>query len=149
MNQNLIFVVILLATLSMVNAISYYHHLNKRAATFGPCAQEAPFPITVSLQPDPPVPGQDCTFTVTGTIDSGINAGANLTVIYLDSGDLPINKATIIDICSSGDACPITSLNLVRTIPTPADLPGTYSIFIAIGDENGLPLSCTVGKIAG
>jgi hypothetical protein len=148
MKQTLIFVVILLATLSMVNAIPYYH-LNKRAATFGPCAQEAPFPITVSFQPDPPVSGQDCTFTVTGAINSGINAGAKLVVIYLDSGNIPINEPTIIDICSTGDTCPITSLNLVRTIPIPAGLPATYSIFVTVTDENSNPLGCTVGKIAG
>ncbi|CAB4388258.1 unnamed protein product [Rhizophagus irregularis] len=69
MNRNFIFVFILLATLSMVNAIP----LHKRATVFGKCPPIPGLPtqpeeISVSISPDPVVPGQTDTFTVSGKL---------------------------------------------------------------------------------
>src|SRR5688572_16960085 len=75
MNRNLIFVFILLAVLSMVNAIP----LQKRETTFGKCppipkVPTQPDQISVSISPDPVVPGQDDTITVSGTLSKEITA---------------------------------------------------------------------------
>ncbi|RGB36399.1 hypothetical protein C1646_758124 [Rhizophagus diaphanus] len=151
MKQNLIFIVILLATLSMVNAIPYYQ-LDKRATMFGPCPEgpQGTLPaLTVTLQPDPPVPGQNCTATVTGTIDSGINPGAILTVIAFDSANNVIGPLGAAEICSPEVKCPTTSLSATTTIPIDASLPATYSIAFVIMDENKAPLSCSYGAITG
>jgi hypothetical protein len=51
MKQNYIFVLILLATLSIVNAIP--HQLYKRETTFAPCPTGSPNIIKVSVEPDP------------------------------------------------------------------------------------------------
>ncbi|CAB4394653.1 unnamed protein product [Rhizophagus irregularis] len=148
MKQNLIFIVILLVTLSMVNAIPYYQ-FDKRATTFEQCPTGSQFPITVSIQPDPPVLGQDCTFTVTGTIDSGINPGTTLLISLVDGANKVLNQATIIDICTAGATCPTTSFSITRTITIDAGLPATYSIVIAVTDENKTMLSCALGTITG
>ncbi|RGB31345.1 hypothetical protein C1646_764192 [Rhizophagus diaphanus] len=146
MKQNLIFVVILLVTLSMVNAIPYYQ-FDKRAITFEQCPVGTQFPITVSLQPDPPVLGQDCTFTVTGTIDSGINPGAALSISLVDANKV-FNQANIIDICSSeGVTCPTTSLSITKTILIDANFPAAYSIGIMVTDDSKNVLSCVLGNI--
>jgi hypothetical protein len=149
MKQNLIFLVALLATLSMVNAIPYYQ-LDKRATTFGPCLTGSPFPITVSLQPDPPVPGQDCIFTVTGTIDSGIRQGAKMVVQAFDSSVNEINDPIVTDICSiPGLTCPVTSFSIIRSIPIAAGLSGTYTLAISVLDEKNAVLGCSMGTITG
>ncbi|CAB4431284.1 unnamed protein product [Rhizophagus irregularis] len=132
----------------MVNAIPYYQ-LDKRATTFGPCPEGSLPILTVTLQPDPPVPGQDCTVAVTGTIDSGINPGATLVVSAHDGASKVISTLAAVDICSSGVTCPTTSLSVTTTIPIDASLPATYSISIAIMDENKAFVSCSYGTITG
>jgi hypothetical protein len=145
MKQNLLFLVALLATFSMVNAFPYYQ-LDKRATTFGPCITGSPFPITVSLQPDPPVPGQNCIFTVTGTINSGINPGAKMVIRAFNSSGKEIYNPLVTDICSTpGLTCPVTSFSLIKTIPIEAGLSGTYTIAVSILDENGAVLGCSMG----
>ncbi|GBC02292.1 hypothetical protein RclHR1_04540016 [Rhizophagus clarus] len=133
----------------MVNAIPF-HQLDKRATIFGPCLTGSPSPISVSLQPDPPVPGQDCLFTVTGTINSGINPGASMVVQAFDASGNQINQPIVIDICSApGDSCPVTSFSLVQKIPIAAGLSGTYSIAVSIVDPSGTTLGCSMGTITG
>ncbi|CAB4381641.1 unnamed protein product [Rhizophagus irregularis] len=134
----------------MVNAIPYYQ-LDKRATTFGPCFTGSPFPITVSLQPDPPVPGQDCIFTVTGTIDSGINPGAQIVVQGFDTAGNQISDPIVTDICSipGGDPCPATSFSITNTVTISASLSGTYSIAVSILSETGAVLGCSMGTVTG
>ncbi|CAB4494544.1 hypothetical protein RhiirA5_367364 [Rhizophagus irregularis] len=149
MKQHLIFLVALLTTLSMVNAIPYYQ-LDKRATTFGPCFTGSPFPITVSLQPDPPVPGQNCIFTVTGTVDSGINPGAKMVVQGLDTTGNQIGDPIVNDICTvPGITCPVTSFSIVETVAISASLSGTYSIVVSILSETGAVLGCSMGTVTG
>ncbi|CAB4376394.1 unnamed protein product [Rhizophagus irregularis] len=145
MKQNLIFVVILLVTLSMVNAIP----LDKRATTFGPCPEGSLPILAVTLQPDPPVPGQNCTVTATGTIDSGINPGATLVAVALDGAHNVISSLASVNICSSGVTCPTTSLSVTTTFPVDASLPATYSISIVVIDENKAFVGCSYGAITG
>lgn len=83
MKQKYILVVILFAILSIVNAIPHQRH--KRATTFAPCPSGSPNPITVSVQPDPPLPNQFVIFTISGTIKTGaITTGSTLVLNAID-----------------------------------------------------------------
>ncbi|RGB25136.1 hypothetical protein C1646_803065 [Rhizophagus diaphanus] len=148
MKQNFIFVVILLVSLSMVNAIPYYQ-LDKKATTFGPCPEGSLPILAVTLQPDPPVPGQNCTVTATGTIDSGINPGATLVAVALDGAQNVIGSLASVDICSSGVICPTTTLSATTTFLVDASLPATYTISIAVMNENKAFVGCSYGAITG
>ena len=66
MKRDFIFVFVLLAILSMVNAIP--HQLHKRDTTFIQCPKSDASLLTVSVSPDPPVPGQTATYTISGKI---------------------------------------------------------------------------------
>src|SRR5207244_1300260 len=91
MNRNLIFAFILLATLFMVNAVP--HQLFKRGTTFNPCPLTGVDPLTVSINPDPPVAGKPEKFKVGGTLAKGITAGKTVLAI----GFTDVNKAPLID----------------------------------------------------
>src|SRR5437764_33266 len=85
MNRNFIFVFILLAALSMVNAIP----LQKRTTEFGKCppipgVPVQPEQISVSISPDPVVPGKDDTFTVSGTLHKEITEDYKLVIGFAD-----------------------------------------------------------------
>jgi len=151
MKQNLILVVILLATLLMVNAIP--HHLRKRATTFGPCnttdptdpTATPPPELTVSISPDPPTQGADCTFTVAGSI--AVAAGDVLYVATVDSTGA-FNLDPSIDLCSSGVTCPADSLSITTTASIPTET-GDYSIVVFVADAtNTTMLGCAVGVVS-
>jgi len=152
MKQNLILVVILLATLLMVNAIP--HHLIKRDTTFGPCnttdptadpTATPPPELTVTVSPDPPVPGQDCTFTITGS--AAIAAGDQLVVSAVDStGAITIDPP--IDICSTaGVTCPADTLSITATATIPAET-GDFGIIVIVGDASNNTLGCATGIVS-
>jgi len=150
MRQNLILVVILLATLLMINAIP--HHLRKRATTFGPCnitdptTGATPPELTVAISPDPPTQGADCTFTVTGPI--AIAAGDQMYVATVDStGAFTMDPS--IDICSStGVTCPADTLSISAAASIPTET-GDYSIVVAVSDAtNTTMLGCAVGFVS-
>src|ERR1043165_3081917 len=84
MNRNFIFVLVLLATLSMVNAIP--HQLYKRTTTFGPCSKAPPGTVTVDvkLSPDPVVAGQTDTFTITAKFTEDVVTGTQVIVAFAD-----------------------------------------------------------------
>ena len=70
MNRNFIFVFILLAALSLVNAMP--HELRKRTTTFGPCSNLDKPVLDITISPDPIVAGASVTFTVSGTLKQDI-----------------------------------------------------------------------------
>ncbi|CAG8475633.1 4633_t:CDS:1 [Diversispora eburnea] len=61
MNQNLIFIFILLATLSVGNALS--HQFSKRDTQWESCLDNG-LDFSIKISPDPPIEGQTITFTV-------------------------------------------------------------------------------------
>ena len=148
MKQNLILVVILLATLSMVNAI--LHQLHKRATTFGPCLTGSPNAISVSIQPDPPVAGGTEIFTVSGTLKTGsITTGSKLVVFTLDSNGNILGDTAIFDICGTpGMTCPTNTFSIITKVQF-GTVPPTYSIVVQILDPSNSVLACSMGTITG
>jgi hypothetical protein len=137
MNRNFIFVFILLATLSMVNAIP----LQKRATVFGKCPPIPDLPtqpeeISVSISPDPVVPGQNDTFTVSGTLSKEITDEYKLLIGLADLQGLPY-AAYAQDIPPTK---PNTSFNVVKKIESiPKDLPKAYAIGVAVAKLSSNP----------
>jgi hypothetical protein len=156
MKQTLILVVILLATFSMVNAIP--HQLNKRATTFTACPTGSTYPLTVTLQPDPPVAGQECLFNIGGTFP--IDTGSQLVVQPLDSAGNTVDQPITTDICTiagftcstptdATDATDTTPFSIIQSIPVPADAIAPYSLIVTIIGADGSILACSLGTIAG
>ena len=151
MNRNLIFtiIVILLATLSMVNAIP--HQLHKRATTFVPCTTGSPNKLAVSIQPDPPVPNGQLLVTVSGTLTTGtIAAGSKIIYQAFDNTGAPLSDQLSSDICS-GATCPLeagTSFSITNKFQT-GYFPATYTIAVGIADATGAALACYIGTITG
>src|SRR5688500_11194931 len=128
MKRSLIFAIILLATLSMINAIP--HQLHKRVTTFVPCPEGSLNVISVQLQPDPPVSDSTLTIMITGTLTSGnIAPGSLLNVGAVDNAGTLIGTAGTLDICTA-IACPVTtgqSFVLMAAFPTKT-LPEPYNL---------------------
>jgi hypothetical protein len=144
MKQNLILVVILLASILMVNAIP--HQFNKRATSFITCPNKVyPNTITVSIQPDPPVPGQVSTFAVGGTF--AIDAGSRLIVVPSDSDGNPMDPL-IADICTTGGiTCP-TNTTTPFSITQSFTMPAKFSfITVTIVDATTNILACSISKV--
>ncbi|CAI2190718.1 6892_t:CDS:1, partial [Funneliformis geosporum] len=100
--------------------------------------------ISITLNPDPVVPGKPDKFTVSGNLDSDITETTQLIVFYVD---VKTNKS-IVDgyhgpICK-GTECPIkakTPFSTNADIPTPQKLPNPYVISVAIVESPAL-LGC-------
>jgi hypothetical protein len=146
MKQTFIFAIILLTTLSMVNA--FPHQLDKRATTFVTCPSGSPNQINVSIQPDPPVSNSSLLITVSGTLTTGtIDAGSQFVFRVLDDSGAKGDPYTM-DICIT---CPMTtgtSFSIVNNIPT-GTLTGTYTIFVFILDSAANILACSMGTVNG
>ncbi|CAB4438366.1 unnamed protein product [Rhizophagus irregularis] len=151
MKHNLILVVVLLATLSIINAIP--HQLNKRATSFTTCPSGlSPNTFNATLQPDPPTAG-DCAITATGTFV--IPEGSKLLVQFFDSTANAVGEPLTADICTNGvDTCPTdgtdgtdgpTPFNIMDTVTIPADAPPPFALAISIVDTTGNILGCTFG----
>src|SRR5436190_15050463 len=115
MKQNFIFVFVLLATLSTVSAVPY---LRKRATKLGPCVihqylPELPIP-SVTISPDPMVPGETKTvdITITTKLNSDVTAdlGDLFEAVFLDADNYTINDPVAVNLCTAkGIKCPIPS----------------------------------------
>ncbi|RIA79957.1 hypothetical protein C1645_24848 [Glomus cerebriforme] len=146
MKQNFILVAILLATLSIVNALP--HQLNKRATTFIPCPGNIPF-ITTTLTPDPPTgAGANELITISGTLPNPVVAGSKLVIGTFDPTGTPIGAPLTLDFCTmNGATCPEEYFSLIQPVTMPSPLPTSYMIITAINDPNGNALGCSVGTI--
>ncbi len=136
MNRNFIFVFILLATLSLVNAIP----LQKRTTNFGKCPPIPKIPIqpdtiSVSISPDPVVAGKDDTFTVSGTLSKEITENHKLIIgianlkgqtIQVFVEDVPPTK-------------PNTKFEVTKTETIPSNLPESYAIGVGISTLDNPP----------
>src|SRR3954466_3510777 len=107
MNIYYIFALILMAVFSTANAIP--HQLQKRITHFEKCdfIEFPATPLSVTLNPDPVVPGKLITFDVSGTLDQVITQETTLRAYYYD----PVTNQTVGDgyfgtICT-GTGCPI------------------------------------------
>ncbi|CAG8708144.1 25414_t:CDS:2, partial [Dentiscutata erythropus] len=106
--NNFIFVFSLFAIFLTVNAVPF--QLNKRATTFNPCSNNDP--LTVAMQPDPPVSNENTQFTASGKLTNDITS--NKTIFGIQS---PFS-ISVSDV----------------SIPT---LPDSYLIVVVVGDPTG------------
>src|SRR5687767_6886138 len=114
MKQNFILAFTLLATLSMVNALT----------KFNPCPVSPPVPqFSVSLSPDPIAPGKTVDVTITGKLDVDVpeDSKDTLQVPFLDPLAVPIGVIFTVDLCKApGVTCPIktgTEISTKVTVP--------------------------------
>ncbi|CAG8673156.1 14539_t:CDS:1, partial [Funneliformis mosseae] len=139
---NFILVFILLATLSMVNAIP--PRLQKRSIPFGPCPpprEKYPSPplISVEIANVTITPGQTNVLVVSGTLYADITESTQLIAHFAD----PNTKKYIGEINSSficgGAGCPIkagTEFNrVISDFLAPDQLPDPYSIVVSVVDN--------------
>ncbi|GBB99808.1 hypothetical protein RclHR1_03640004 [Rhizophagus clarus] len=150
MKQNYIFfAVILLVTLSVVNALP--HQLLKRDTTFAPCPTGSPNVIEVVVQPDPPPVTGKIDLTITGTLKEGvISMGSQLIIGAIDDNGNPLSKPLVTDLCGPDgfDNCPVNSFSMIEPLTT-TDLVPTYSIIVEITDAYGQTLACSIGTVTG
>jgi hypothetical protein len=146
MNRNFIFVFILLATFSIVNAIP----LQKRETVFGKCPPIPQLPIqpdqiSVSISPDPVVPGQDDTFTVSGTLSKEITDEYKLVIGFADL----TGKSYAVYVEDLPPTKPKTPFNVVKTEAVPADLPGSYAIGVGVAKLSNPPdvIGCALAVV--
>ncbi|GBB99807.1 hypothetical protein RclHR1_03640003 [Rhizophagus clarus] len=146
MKQNYIFVLTLLFTLSIVNAIP--HHLYKRETIFAPCPTGSPNVIKVDVQPDPPPSTGSLILTISGTLKTGaISAGSQLVLKPINTNGDVIAQPLTYDMCTLTD-CPANYFSVIRSIDT-TDMPLSYSIIVQIFDAYDQILACSIGTITG
>src|SRR5947208_1901809 len=122
MKRDFTFVFILLATLSMVNAIP--HQLHKRDTTFNQCLKSDASLLTVSVSPDPPFPGQTATYTISGELAKAAPVDSAIFIGFFDrsSGETKvIGEPIVTDLCSKVK-CPASSISVVEEVTIPAAL---------------------------
>ncbi|RGB36209.1 hypothetical protein C1646_758423 [Rhizophagus diaphanus] len=132
----------------MVNAIP----LQKRATEFGKCPPVSDTPIqpeqiSVSISPDPVVPGQTVTFNVTGTLSKEITDEYKLVIGLTDLSGTTY-AAFIEDVPSTK---PNTPFNVVKTKSIPKNLPQSYAIGVGISTLNKPPdvIGCALAVVGG
>jgi hypothetical protein len=153
MKQNIFFAVILLTTLSIVNAFPH-HQLHKRATVFAPCPTGSPTPLTVTIQPDPPVAGGTLMFTISGTPASEITPGSMFVIQAFDNTGAALGEPATVDFCTiqGVPSCPLpaqTAFSVILQFPLANTLPATYSIAVNLSDGTGATLACSLGTITG
>ena len=133
MARNFIFVFILLATLTIINAIQFH----KRTAFFGPCPNvEDTF--SVKMDPDPLISPHLTTFTITGKEVSGLIIGPLASLVVTIGATGSVQTPSVFPVCNATD-CPIfsgTEYTTTGTFLLNATLPPSYEIILAIGNVN-------------
>src|SRR3954451_5810907 len=83
MNRNFIFAFILLATLSIFNAVP--SQLRKRITTFEPCPVDNPPVLDVTqVVPDPIISGAKVSFYISGKLPKAITIGSTIGAYFAD-----------------------------------------------------------------
>ena len=133
MARNFIFVFILLATLTIINAIPFH----KRATFFGLCPNvEDTF--SVKMDPDPLISPHLTTFTITGKEVSGLIISPLALLVVTIGASTPVQPPSVFPVCNSTN-CPIfsgTDYTTTGTFLLDASLPPSYEIVLTIGNLN-------------
>ncbi|CAG8446518.1 7762_t:CDS:1 [Scutellospora calospora] len=144
MNRNFIFVFVLLVMLSIVNAIP--HQLHKRTTDFRECTFPPGYPtpdlLTVTISPDPVVPGKNDNFTVNGKLTQLITSSDRLNFVFSTDNGGPFTTQI-----PTG-----TTVNVTVDVPVPSPLPSIYGIAVSIGDLSVQPLNvkaCALAVVGG
>ncbi|RHZ82118.1 hypothetical protein Glove_114g82 [Diversispora epigaea] len=149
MNRNLILVFILLATLSVANALP--NQLVKRQIKWEKCTENYPL-VNVDLSSDSIVPGQEYSFNVSGNLNTIIDSGFILSVGFHDNHLFTIASVEV-PICGAfyRTDCPInsnTDFSASLVFLVPKNLPNPYSILVLISDKlNKKVQGCTEKKL--
>src|SRR4051812_35009536 len=144
MNRNISIILVLLFTLSIVNAIP--HQLHKRITAFGSCGIGNVLDVAVS--PDPLIPGKTAQFSVSGPLTPPAKTGSTLGIGFFAAGaDDPIAPPLYLDLCEI-QSCPISYFDASGPVEVPAKLPKAYDIVVAIFDPAGEIIACA-GAIVG
>eukprot|EP01027_Heterolobosea_sp_BB2_P020498 GEZU01029245.1.p2 GENE.GEZU01029245.1~~GEZU01029245.1.p2 ORF type:complete len:144 (+),score=40.14 GEZU01029245.1:54-485(+) len=99
---------------------------------------------SITVNPDPPVIGQDLTIAVNGTLASDVTSGTVHASVTLDGATLLDQD---FDLCSFSSAiqCPFKAgpFNVAQTFNIPPYAPsGEYSGQFIIDDQNGKEVTC-------
>ncbi|CAG8625574.1 15120_t:CDS:1 [Funneliformis mosseae] len=151
---NFILVFILLATLSMVNAIPL--RLQKRSIPFGPCPpprENYPSPplISVEIANETISLGQTNVLVVSGTLFADITDSTQLIAHFADpKTNKYVGEINSSFICS-GKGCPIkarTEFNsFISDFLAPYRLPDPYSIVVSVVDNLSVVLGCATALV--
>ncbi|CAG8608836.1 6819_t:CDS:1, partial [Scutellospora calospora] len=118
--------------------------LHKRTTNFGPCPVDPPPPqFTITLSPDPIVPGKNVDVTLTGKLDVDVPADSEdiMQFPFLDETFVPIVDPFTVGLCNAtGIKCPIqtgTEISTTVSVPVPAasDITVGTTFVVAIIDE--------------
>lgn len=146
MKQNYIFVIVLLATLSIVNA--FPHQLQERDTTFVPCPTGSPNPIKVTVHPDPPPVTGSFVLNISGTLKNGaITTGSKLVVKAVGDDGKLLDDPLVYDMCEKL-TCPAKYFDATVYLKSKNLLP-TFSIIVQILSASGQTLGCSIGTVTG
>ncbi|RHZ71338.1 hypothetical protein Glove_259g37 [Diversispora epigaea] len=150
MNQSLILVFILLATLSVVNALP--HQLSKRETQWGKCTDSGKtYPLLgVTISPDPLVQGQNDTFSVSGDFEAGATYILGVA-FFKDLADDPL-YVFITPVCGAKGLpnCPVKPLKMDYKITVPTGLPNPYFLAVVVEDPKAqIVLGCSETQVGG
>ena len=142
MNRNFSLIFVLLAILSIVNAIPH-----KRATTFQPCTDGNPLDVTIS--PDPLVPGGSAEFSVSGKVTPPAMPGSAISIAFLDSAaGAALATPFVLDLCKiNGLTCPLSEFSAHGPVNVPANLPTSYTIVVAFFDSAGTKINCELAYV--
>ncbi|RHZ87541.1 hypothetical protein Glove_33g137 [Diversispora epigaea] len=151
MNQSLILVFILLATLSVVNVLP--HKLSKRETQWGQCTDlgGGTYPLLgVTISPDPLVQGEEGTISVSGDFESGDTDLLNVR-FYKNLTDDPLGVFSK-HVCGGNGlpACPIKPFKVDFIIRVQRRLPNPY--FLAVVFEDSITetiYGCALTQVGG
>ncbi len=155
MNRNFIFAFVLLITLFNLYTVNA-SPLFKRATTWNKCPLKDTASLLVSMSPDPPQSHGFESFAVSGVLSKPVTAGTTfLLIVFADSTGKKILTDAYFKVFSqsfnAGDNMSIS----VTDVPTPDNLPSSYTIGVGVGDPDlGNPIAplvfsgCTYAVVA-
>ncbi|CAG8763521.1 14149_t:CDS:1 [Dentiscutata erythropus] len=139
MNQKFIFAFILLFAISVTNAIT----LKKRTTEFLKCNSLDPLSfISVIVSPNPPVPGQNATFSVSGVLGQDIKENGVIIIAFRTDDCVPLGvyPTTSVPPTKAGIYFGAT---IEATVPRNFKLHNSTVYYINAYLENGnVPIGC-------
>ncbi|RHZ71340.1 hypothetical protein Glove_259g39 [Diversispora epigaea] len=149
MNQSLILAFILLATLSVGNALP--HQLSKRETQWRTCEElGGEFPLlSVTISPDLLVQGQDDTFSVSEYFEADSTSILGVG-FYTDFAHQPLHTfQTRVCRYEGLPNCPINPFKMDYKITVPTGLPNPYFLAVVVGNLDLTIFGCAATQVGG
>jgi hypothetical protein len=152
MKRILIFVVILLTTFSIVNAVNI--PLRKRAIAFAACPSGSPQFNAASIDPDPPVAGKTATAKFSVSLPAEFVAKGKFTInAAAEGGESLDGFPKDEDVCTiDGITCPIpagSTVDFETPVEIPKGAPDSYTLQYSLVDGAGKEIACSSGPVTG